>query len=73
MTKNERMAKECVEKAQKLLGAGWNHVSLDVQWGLVAANILALFMAQDEEINGDRVRAYIAGVNDEAYKMVYGD
>jgi len=73
MSKNEQMAKDCIEGAKKTLGAGWSHVSKDVQWGLISARILALFMAQDEEITGDRVRAYITGVTEAAQKMHEGE
>lgn len=72
-TKSEKIAGEMVAKAQKTLGAGWDHVSKDIQWGLVAANILSLMMGQDEEISSDRVRTYITEVNDAAYTIIFGE
>lgn len=72
-TKNQKMAEEMVAKAQKTLGAGWDHVSNDIRWGLVAANILSLMMGQDEEISGDRVRAYVTEVNDAAHIIIFGE
>jgi len=41
-----QIAWRCVEEARGLLGAGWAHVSDDVRWGLVAAQILSVVVGQ---------------------------
>jgi hypothetical protein len=56
-TREEKLAQECIERAKKLVGAGWDHISTDLRWGLVAANILAIMDAQDESIDPARVVA----------------
>lgn len=53
------LAKTCLKNAEAVMGAGWRHVSREVQWGLVCAEIVSLHGAQDESNNSDRVRAMI--------------
>lgn len=62
MTHQERIAKNCIRQAQAILGAGWDHVSKDIQWGLVSANVLALFDQQDDEVSPERIVAHTRGV-----------
>lgn len=46
----------CVDSAYELLGPGWWHVSDDVRWGLVAAQVLAIVNGQDESVKAASVR-----------------
>lgn len=42
----ERIAAREVKRAQSTLGSGWDHVSDEIRWGLVCANILGVIMGQ---------------------------
>lgn len=64
-------AKQSVKKAQAMMGDGWNHVSKDIQWGLVATHILGLILAQDEGNDPRRVLEMAAAVELEARKIIY--
>ena len=68
----EKLAKDCIKNAQRTLGDGWKHVSTDIQWGLVAANILSLCLIQDESIDPRRVLNLTAAVEAAARKMIFG-
>lgn len=41
------LAWETVCNARRVLGNGWSHVSDDIRWGLVCANILSILILQD--------------------------
>jgi len=69
----QSLATRCVKDAKTLLGDGWSHVSKDLQWGLVCANIVALIETQDESIPSDNVRAMHAGVVQCAREMIFGE
>lgn len=70
-TQAQKLANEAIKNAKKVLGDGWKHVSTDIQWGLVAANILSLFTLQDESISAERVVALITAVEAEARKVMF--
>ena len=53
------VAKQCVRNARALLGFGWAHVSSEIRWGLVCAEILAVQRAQDAGNDPARVLAFI--------------
>lgn len=59
----EALAKQCVTSAKEALGPGWNHVSQEIRWGLVCANIIALHEAQDTD-NSFRIVAMIRHVTE---------
>jgi hypothetical protein len=46
----------CVDNAYEVLGIGWWHVSADVRWGLVAAEVLKIVLSQDEGVASTAVR-----------------
>lgn len=68
MSKNQsraqHIAKRCITEAKATLGDGWKHVSHELQWGLIAARILSVFLCQDEENDPKSVRDYITQVAD---------
>jgi hypothetical protein len=68
----ERAAREYVARAKGMLGAGWLHVSEEVRWGLVCAQIIADQRAQDESIAPARVLARTAAITEHAFGMVFG-
>lgn len=51
VTQQEKHARDIawrsVCEARKLLGNGWSHVSDEIRWGLVCANILGVIAGQD--------------------------
>jgi hypothetical protein len=57
-THEQDIAWLCVQDAMKVLGTGWNHVSDDVRWGLVASEILSVVVGQsaltDDEYATDK-------------------
>jgi hypothetical protein len=65
-----RLAEKCVENARKTLGAGWSHVSSDIQWALVADNILVTLLAQDDSVSDTAVRGLMHGVYNEAHRIL---
>lgn len=70
-TRAQKHAKDCLKRAKAMLGDGWAHVSVDVQWGLVSSNILALCLLQDETIPAENVRKTMIAVEAEARKLVF--
>jgi hypothetical protein len=58
-----QIAWRCVERAKSLLGDGWAHVSDDVRWGLVCAEVLGVVVGQhalvDESATVDQL-AHVA-------------
>lgn len=70
-TQAEKLAAKAVKDAKKMLGDGWKHVSTDIQWGLVAANILALFTLQDESIDSKRVVELTLAVEKAAREIMF--
>jgi hypothetical protein len=69
-TRAQRLAKDCIKKAKAVLGTGWSHVSADLQWGLVASNILSLCLLQDESIDPKRVLELTAAVEQAAREIL---
>ena len=72
---NEKMcgmwAKDAVARAKALLGAGWDHVSEEVRWGLVSAVILdTVVLGQDDSIRAEKVIANAEAVTAMARKLV---
>jgi hypothetical protein len=43
----EELVQTCILNARALLGLGWDHVSKDIQWGLVSEQILSLCFGID--------------------------
>lgn len=72
-TQAEKTAARIVKDAKAHAGHGWYMVSEDVRWGLVAARVLALFLAQDESIDPARARELTEQVTAAALKLVYSD
>jgi hypothetical protein len=67
----EMLARDAVARARKMLGDGWRHVSVEIRWGLVAANILdVVVLGQDETIRADKTLANAAAVTAIARAMV---
>jgi hypothetical protein len=72
LTHNERVARKCVSDARQMLGDGWDHVSKDVRWGLVAANILYVYLGQHHKEDPDgSTRAYIQDLTTIANRIVF--
>ena len=70
MSKQEQLAKDCIKRAQATMGVGWQHISADLRWGLVAANILAIFDGQDEEIPAARVVEHTKAILEAAKRQM---
>jgi hypothetical protein len=53
-TRSQKIAWMAVENAKVTLGEGWKHVSNEVRWGLVCANLLSVVASQNvvDERNG---------------------
>lgn len=58
----QKLVWDCVEKAQKTLGEGWNHVSDDLRWGLVSASILSIVVSQSAIDDADATSEELARV-----------
>ena len=62
MEKKTQIAKFCIKAAKETLGHGWQHVSDEVRWGLVASNLLGVIGGQDETISPERFRDFVKEV-----------
>lgn len=62
MEKKTQIAKFCIKAAKETLGHGWQHVSDEVRWGLVASNLLGVIGGQDETISPERFREFVKEV-----------
>lgn len=69
-THAQQIAERCIKEAKDTLGAGWNHVSVDIQWGLVSARILYVYLGQDEDTDPKAVAQYIQEVTSHASSIV---
>ena len=58
-TKAELIAKHEYDVARKLMGSGWDHISPDLQRGLVFANIVGVIRNQDDSIDPKTVLKYL--------------
>jgi hypothetical protein len=70
-THARRIALTCIKDAKGLLGSGWNHVSKEIQWGLVCTHILAVCLGQDETVPDANVRRMMIAVEAEARKVIF--
>lgn len=64
-----QIAWRCVEEARKTLGDGWDHVSDEVRWGLVAARILSVVVGQHALENEKATEAEVANVARYAHEL----
>lgn len=85
-THSQKIAWESVERAKKILGEGWNHVSNEIRWGLVCTNLLSVVAGQsvvDDEDGTDREWANVgkfavelwrdaAAIQDSGWKRPWG-
>lgn len=58
-THAEQIAERSVMRARALLGAGWRHVSPEIQRGLVDSQILGVIASQDDDIPAETVLGYL--------------
>ena len=59
-----KIAKQEIQRSKDLLGSGWNHVSDEIRWGLVAANLLGVIVTQDALDSEDATESAKARVAD---------
>jgi len=73
-TRIQKLAAKCVKDAQATLGHGWDHVSEDIRFGLVSANIIAICIEQDDEhVSDASVRRLLNELNAECRHLIYGE
>ena len=62
----KRVAKDCYDAAKRMMGAGWAHVSEDIQRALVMDRVLQVMRNQDESIDARTILAFTRLIADEA-------
>ena len=67
-----RIAQDCYKGARAMLGNGWDHVSADVQYALVAERVLGILLNQDESIDPRSAIELTRLIAREAYALVHG-
>ena len=63
------IAWKCVQDAKRSMEAGWNHVSDDIRWGLVCANIMSVIAGQACMDDEDATHEQKANVADYALAL----
>lgn len=71
MTHAEQIAARCVKHAKAQLGAGWEHVSRDVRWGLVCAEIVSVMAGQDDSVSDTAFREYFNELRAAASVLIF--
>jgi hypothetical protein len=69
---HKHLAARAITNARNTLGDGWKHVSKDLQWGLVAAEILVTLLHQEESIPAENVRVMMQEVTKHAHHLLMG-
>lgn len=59
-----RIASECVSRAQAVLGRGWDHVGIELRRGLAMVEVIGCLRNQDDSISSDKVRANTLAIAD---------
>lgn len=67
----KRIALDCYKGARAMLGHGWDHVSADVQYALVAERVLGILLNQDESVDSRSAIELTRIVAREAYALVH--
>lgn len=65
------LARKCVSDAKEMMGEGWKHISPEVRWGLVCANIMAIVSGQDEEVSDKSVRRMLNFLEQACRGMIF--
>lgn len=62
-----------IKKAKNVLGHGWNHVSDEIRWGLVCANLMSVVCGQAalDDDGDDEAKARVAEYAREMYQYAY--
>ena len=63
------IARSLLERGHRTLGNGWSHVSRELRWGLVAAELVAFYEGQDEEISRPQRSVFFDLVASEARRF----
>ena len=66
-----RLALECVQRAKLRMGEGWGVIGSDLQWALIAVEVLYVFTSQDPATAAKALSAmtHVEGVRAAAYDL----